>query len=341
MRCICGDKSLVNFHDGTKPVCLHCGGSDEPESEALSIETKDQEKVPHSRTLGQIYADALEELAIPYPSIKLPTWNKFNDVLGGFRTREYTILCGATGVGKTTLLANISHQLLLANRRHFVASVETGSTDFVKRVISAMLRKDVNTGDEVPLEVLQKIHEDHGHILSGDCLQLSLYENRIPVEVLIEDIRWMKEKKGCDIVMIDNLNFFMEVTDERKQVVEMDRVTHELIIFCKQVDVHIIMVMHPRKTDGRVNNEFDIKGSSTAVQEAHNILLFNRPHPDTVEEDRANNHDRELKFQKIRRRGKFSGMTLVLKNVNHGGVCYEEGQTFWERQIVQKKSSKK
>jgi replicative DNA helicase len=341
MRCACQNKAFATFNDGTKPICTICGGTDEPESEVLSATANEEERIPHARSIGQIYTDALEELAIPYPSIKLPSWTGFNEVMGGFRMREYTILCGQTGVGKTTLLANISHQLLLAKKRHFVASVETGSTDFVKRVISVMLRKDVNTGDAVPVEILEKVHENHGEILSGDLLQLSLYNNRIPVEVLIEDIRWMKEKKGCDIVMIDNLNFFMEVTDERKQIVEMDRVTHELIIFCKQVDVHIIMVMHPRKTEGRVNNEFDIKGSSTAVQEAHNILLFNRPHPDTIEEDKANPSDRELKFQKIRRRGKFSGMTLVLKNVNHGGVCYEEGTKFWERQLPPKKSSKR
>jgi hypothetical protein len=88
-------------------------------------------------------------------------------------------------------------------------------------------------------------------------------------------------------------------------------------MFCKRIDMHVIMVMHPKKTDnGRVESEFDIKGSSTAVQEAHNVFLFNRPslEDQKIGFDRQNH--RELKIAKMRRRGKYVGRRLMFKNNN-------------------------
>lgn len=283
-----------------------------------------QNYVPHSKSCAELYAQAMEELALPTPAVKLNSFQKLDSLTGGFRPREFTILCGATGVGKTCLLANFSAAMMRQQEPHFVASVETGATDFIKRVISVLETKDYNRGQALSLEQLKKIHVIHGGILQSEYLQLSLYDNRFSVETLMSDIAWHVKHKGCKIAMIDNLNFFMEVTTAANQVVEMDRVIHELVIFCKQVDVHLIMVMHPKKNDtGRVESEFDIKGSSTAVQESHNIFLFNRPHPKLVEAGIAEHGDREIKIQKMRRFGRFTGKRLLFKCID--GISYYEG----------------
>lgn len=286
-------------------------------------------QVPNSRPLATAYRDALKELALPYPSVKTNFWGKFDHITGGFRPREFTILCGATGAGKTTLLANICAALQLQGTRQFIASVETGDTDFVKRVMSVHAQRDLNTGDAVPVEDLKKFQADHGAKFSAENIHLSLYDDRVPDEVLEAELLYHYEKKKCQVAMLDNLNFFMEVADERKAVAEMDRVVHRLIILAKKIDMHIIMVMHPKKTEsGRVTSEFDIKGSSTAVQEAHNIWLFNRPSQSLCEADKTitpRTH-REITFAKMRRRGKFTGARLVLKNI---GASYIEQEVFW------------
>src|SRR5687768_10587107 len=98
------------------------------------------------RPLREVAWQAYEELEKPFPSFRINLWPHFTEVTGGLRTREFSILCGATGTGKTTFLANMSAQLLTQKVKHFVASVETGDTDFVKRVISALLEEDINTG---------------------------------------------------------------------------------------------------------------------------------------------------------------------------------------------------
>lgn len=279
---------------------------------------------PQFESNREVYSRAAQELLVPFPSVELKSFPKLSKITGGFRPREFSILCGATGIGKTTLLANLSRSLILDRVPHFVASVETGRTDFFKRVMASLSGEDWNLGDAIPLEKLKAFHLEHSKWLREEIFYLSLYENRFSVETLMSDIAWMVRNKAVKIAMIDNLNFFMDVRRSADQVIEMDRVIHELIIFCKQVDVHIVMVMHPKKTDGgRVESEFDVKGSSTAVQEAHNVFLFNRPHPDLIESGTATKNDREFKIAKMRRRGKYVGSRLIFECGD--GVSYREG----------------
>ncbi len=277
---------------------------------------------PKFRNQREVYLQALEELKTPHPSIMLPDWKLWNKMVGGFRPKEFSILCGSTGSGKTTFLANLSAQLLKQHVKHFVMSVETGHVDFMKRVISALVGKDINTGEAVPSGDLANIHTKYAEYLEKDIIEFSLYDNRISLEQLLYDIEYMVKEKGCKVCFVDNLNFFMKITRSADQLVEMDTVIHKLIMFCKNVDVHIVMVMHPRKTiETRIESEFDIKGSATSVQEAQNVFLFNRPKPKDVNNGRANKDDRELTLQKMRRRGMHTHKTIIF---NSEGTRYVE-----------------
>lgn len=262
----------------------------------------------NSKHVKELFTQALEEIVKPAPSVKIPEWNSFTKATRGFRPREYSIFCGGTGIGKTTWIANLSASLLLQQVPQFVASVETGYTDFIKRVISVLIKQDVNTGDPVDLSKLAPQISAITGLIKNSNLFLSLYENRFSVETLMEEIEYHVLHYGVKIAIIDNLNFFMEVTSAKDSIVEMDRVIHELIIFCKRVDVHIVMVQHPKKTDdGRVESEFDVKGSSTCVQEAHNVFLYNRCKRSDVEAGTFKSTDRELTIAKMRRGGRYVG----------------------------------
>lgn len=283
---------------------------------------------PESSDMRKVYFETLEQIAKPHPSVPLTDWPLFTQMTGGFRLKEFSILCGGTGTGKTTFLANLSAQMLKDNIKHFVMSVETGRHDYMRRILSVLAKRDLNTGDSISQTEIARIHAANQQYLASNAIEFSHYENRVSVEQLMHDVEHMVDTKGCQVAMIDNLNFFMDVTRQADSVVEMDRVVHELIIFCKRVDVHIVMVMHQRKTEsGRVENEFDIKGSSTAVQEAQNIFLWNRPPQEDIESGARSPFERELKLNKMRRRGTHVGKTLVF---TYGGTAYlEKGFMEW------------
>ena len=275
--------------------------------------------------ISESITEAITDMLVPAPSVKIIQMPAFSRITGGLRPNEFTILCGSTGTGKTTLLANWSDSLVSQGIPHFVASVETGRHDFLRRIISARIGRDWNTGDAVPLaEVQAALNKEELDRLKKAKLYLSMYDNRFSVETLINDIRYMVEKYNVQVCFIDNLNFFLEVTSAQQSIVEMDRVIHELIIFCKNCPVHVVMVMHPKKTmDGRVESEFDIKGSSTSVQEAQNVILFNRPKEEFIEQGIATYGDREIMIAKMRRRGSAVGTRIILKGID--GVQYKEG----------------
>jgi hypothetical protein len=242
---------------------------------------------------------------------------------GGLRPHEFSILCGQTGSGKTTLMAGLSLDLTLQGVPHFVASVETGANDFAIRVMSALAGRDWNSGEILPLETAQAFMQEHGKTVKSNQLHLSQYDNRLSVERLMHELAWHHKYDGCQVAIIDNLNFFLEVTSSNDALLEFDRVIHELVIFCKRTPMHVIMVMHPRKTlTGRVENVDDIRGSSLANQESSNIFFWNRPHPDRVKQGLCDPSDRELTIAKMRRRGRFVGSTLIMSQVE--GVKYLE-----------------
>lgn len=226
---------------------------------------------------------------------------------GGLREKEFSILCGATGKGKTTFLINVAVELMAQGTPIMVACVENGADDAMVKMISIISGMNISQGmSEKDRDIA---YESSKAILSNFNSVIMKYDSRVSHLRFLADILYCHEKYGTKIVLVDNLNFMMDVKKGNDQLIEMDRTVHEFVVFCKKVPVHVIMVMHPKKTEhGRVESEFDIKGSSTAVQEASNVLLFNTvKEPEKVPLGISAHLTREITLAKIRKNGKHTG----------------------------------
>lgn len=263
--------------------------------------------------VADLWLPTSEMLMSPPRGISLPWWPTVQFFLGGMRPNELTLLCAPTGAGKTALLANISAQLLLQNEPHFVAPVETGDTDFLTRVISVLEKRDLNTGEAVSGEEMTRLTAKYRDTVFTRGLYVANYDNRVEIQEMITLLKYMHQEYRCRVALLDNLNFFLKVVASTQEKAEMDNAIHEFVMLAKKIPMHIVLIVHPKKTEGgRVVSEFDIKGSSTAVQEASNVILFNRPDPKDVENGKADFTDRELVFRKIRRRGMHVGKPVQL-----------------------------
>lgn len=274
----------------------------------------DETEIEKTLIPGQLARiEATHELLNPPQSFEMFGWKLFSQITGGIRMNEFSILCGATGVGKTSLLANISANLLTQRVKHFVASVETGHTDFMNRVMSVVLDENLYDKNVHTQADVDRINDKTDFLFGASAprsLWLSTIDNRMSMEFLIAKLQHA-ERLGCKVALLDNLNFFLDVKSAAETLVEMDKAVHELIMFCKRTAMHVVLVMHPRKTEGgRVESEFDIKGSSTAVQEAHNVFLFNRLAKEDIKAPQEMFY-RELKIAKMRKRGKAVGVRLI------------------------------
>jgi hypothetical protein len=269
------------------------------------------------QSLSEIFPSVLEGLLSPTSGCKLHKWPMTQHFLNGLRPNELTLLCAPTGAGKTALLANISAQLLSQSIPHFVAPVETGGVDYATRVVSVLYGKDLNNTEKISFTEAQRISDSITPMIKNELLFISPHDNRVPVDEMIATLMFMCQEKKCQVALLDNLNFFLDVVSSQMEKAEMDNAIHEFVMLVKKIPMHIILVVHPKKTDdGRVVSEFDIKGSSTAVQECANIILFNRPLKKEIDDYTREWSDRELVFKKIRKRGMFVNKPIWFKFEN-------------------------
>ena len=267
--------------------------------------------------------EVLEMLRNPPTGVPLTWFPQLDNALGGFRPNEITLLCAPTGAGKTQLLACLSAMFLSQRVPHFVAPVETGDMDFLARVLSVLVEHDLNTGLAQGEGVLHKAEVLSELLKIGEYLFVSTHDSRVDVDDMLNMLKYQSQVYGIKVALLDNLNFFLKITSAQNERAEMDEAIHKFVMLAKHLPIHIVLIVHPRKTDGgRVESEFDIKGSSTAVQECSNVALFNR-YPDKVVADgMAHTHDRELVFKKLRKRGAFVNTPFKLSFKN---------ARYWER----------
>jgi len=259
-----------------------------------------------ARRICDILNPAWSEALDPPKGVKFPWWSKLSEYMGGMRPHELTILCAPTGAGKTEFLASIATQNVIQDVPQFLAPVETGDLDFTNRISGSLFRYPMNSGDPVPQSIIQRGMDLHLETLKKARTFIATYRNRVTPQQMCATLEGWYNMEKIQVAVLDNINFMLEVTRAADQIIEMDRAVHEFVLLAQRLPIHTILVMHPKKTDGgRVESEFDIKGSSTAVQEADNVLLFNRPKPEDVKNGDRQWSDRELVFKKLRKRGGY------------------------------------
>jgi hypothetical protein len=260
----------------------------------------------------------VKHLTNPPKGVMLPSLPTLTQYLGSLRPYELTLLCAPTGSGKTALLATMAKDIAVQGVPLFCAPVETGDVDFLTRIVSSVVGVDLNNGDAVNVEYLKRVMTDEAMKIFASPLLISNYDSRVPIEEMIGVLEVMAGK-GVRVALLDNLNFFLEVSSSDMERAVLDAAVHSLVMFCKKHPMHVILVVHPRKTDGgRVLSEFDIKGSSTAVQECANVMLFNRPKEQDVQDGLYRWSDREVVFKKIRKRGMYVNKPIWLTYANGG-----------------------
>lgn len=277
------------------------------------------------KSLSELFPDAMKEVLDPPRGVPLPWYPKLSELIGGLRPHELTLLCAPTGAGKTQFLAGLSAQLCAMDIPHFVAPVETGDLDFVRRVTSQLVREDLNQGERMPVESLQAKTAPVMPLIKKAPLYVADYQDRVDIGEMLTMLKFQVNANRIQVALLDNLNFFLKVTSSTMEKAEMDSAIHEFVILVKKLPIHVILIVHPKKTDGgRVESEFDIKGSSTAVQEAAQVLLMNRPKREDIEQGVRSWTDREFVFRKIRKRGQNVGKSVWM-TYQDGRLLEESG----------------
>lgn len=193
-------------------------------------------------------------------------FEKLDYILKGWRKAEVTVIQGNTGHGKSTLMTQMCADLVRKGQKVCVANLETGAKKYLLKTV-----KQSNIYGNI----------DEGTIRScldqiGQDVYLVDYSEHVELDLLMDIFEYAHRRYGVQFFLVDNLMMIkMHLKDEYS---EQKRLMNRFLEFAKKFQVHIFLVVHPRKqlADDHIPNIFDISGTAHIGNLASNILTHFR-----------------------------------------------------------------
>lgn len=225
----------------------------------------------------------------PFENISVLTgFGDLDAAVGGFYASELTVWTGKRGGGKSTVLGQVmlesvnmgvpvcaySGELSAQRFRQWIAQQAAGP-NYVTPYLDEMTRK----------EQFRIAPEAEKRIDDWWRKKFFLYDNTITnashEENIIRTFEYAVRKHGCAVFLLDNL-MVVDFEDTRSNQENYYRAqsgfTGRLVEFAKKHEVHVHLVVHPRKTQGRggISDADDVGGSGDITNRADNVISMER-----------------------------------------------------------------
>lgn len=240
--------------------------------------------------------DRKESFTVQYP---FPGLNKKTY---GLRLSELVILTADTGIGKTSLLKHIEHELLVnedvKEKAYGVGFLhfEEPNGDTALGLLSIHNSVPYHLPDSVrPEDDLRRAYDE---LLNNDRVVIWDHFGSNSVDAVLDKVRHMAAL-GCKYIVIDHLSIIVsdQSGDERKQ---LDEITTKLKTLTMELDLAVIAVIH-------TNRQGQIRGTA-GVEQLANIVI--RAERDKTDADEFRRNVTKITVEKNR----FCGYT--------GPACY-------------------
>jgi twinkle protein len=122
--------------------------------------------------------------------------------------------------------------------------------------------------ENVALEVLERFEQLPLHMMN--------FYGSTPVEQIFETLEYSIYAEDISVMCIDNMQFMLSDQAQGYQKFDLqDKVTSMLRQLATKYNVHIFLVVHPKKVEDDTQlNASSIFGSSKITQEADNVFIL-------------------------------------------------------------------
>lgn len=231
------------------------------------------------RPLASYAEELLSRLKGDRPRGRPTGWLGFDQLLGGLRDGELTVVTGETGSGKSTWTTALAVNILAQGQPVLIAPFESRPYDVLAKIVS------MRTGRGFYDMTLQEARDSFVHVSDLPCFILDRH-GPTPLQEIRDAVYHAVHRYGVQLVVLDHLHYLLAAggDDERKAI---DQAVREIKGWTLDLQVHIVLVVHPSKlqTDSRgriikptLNN---LKGSSAIKQEADNGIRIWRHRSDS------------------------------------------------------------
>lgn len=217
---------------------------------------------------------------------------RLNNLIKGHRRGELTIYSGHTGVGKTTLLAQQSLDYCMQGVPTLWGSFEISNVRIAKLLLSQYYAQA--TGNS-PMRLAEDFNE-WADKFSTLPMYFMRYFGSNPIERVLDAMEYGNYVYDCSHVLLDNLQFMTSGQARGYDRFEvMDTAVEKLRMFSTSNNVHVSLVVHPRKeNDDQAIQTASVFGTAKATQEADNIVILQRTLAGPVLDVRKNRFDGKL-----------------------------------------------
>lgn len=187
---------------------------------------------------------------------------------GGFRFGQLAILTGRRGEGKSTIASMFGVNALEQGHKSFFYSGELTDFYFRNWMDCQITGKRELTQSEY--DKLDAYYGDKAYIYDRDIIQKD-----DEMETLPETIENAIIRRDCRFIMVDNL--MTAITDDLQNDLyrHQSQFVGNLAALAKLHNVFILLICHPRKSNGELQND-DVSGSSNITDRADIVLTFGK-----------------------------------------------------------------
>ena len=223
----------------------------------------------HIVTFKEIVDSVYNELinAKENAGVQFQRFPVLNEYLKGHRRGELTIFTGPTGSGKTTFLSELSLDLCMQGVRTLWGSFELKNP----RLVNILLHQ--YSGLQLENHMNQFSRWSHKFQLLP--FYFMTYYGSQELKQVLSTIEYAIYAYDIEHVVIDNLQFMTSVNHGEDRFLVMDKAISLFRKCASDHNVHITLVVHPRKeNEGSTLQTASIYGSAKASQEADNVLIL-------------------------------------------------------------------
>lgn len=242
--------------------------------------------LPHERILNfaDLRSQVLHEIYNPdkYVGVPISSLPQFTNVIKGFRRGELTVITGPTGSGKTTFLSQISLDFAEQGVNTLWGSFEIKNTRLMHKLLQQYSYQPLPAPGDPDMK--EKVEA-----LADSFEQLPLYFMKFhggsDVDDVLDAMDYAVYVHDVEHIILDNMQFMLVRAFQpnnggyrgsfNDKFDVQDLATEKFRKFATERNVHVTLVVHPRKEDeySRLGLS-SIYGSAKSTQEADTVLIL-------------------------------------------------------------------
>lgn len=201
-----------------------------------------------------------------------------DELIGGIRMGEFTIITADTGHGKSMFTADLALNLARSGLPTGVASFELTKL--------AVLLRSISQDSGIPYKELKKnkpLVKSAMHALDTQPYHILKLHGEVPLDELEQALQWGYIHYGVKVVVLDHLHYFVPGMNSRNERFMLNDAVKTINGWVEDWGIHIILVVHPSKLGGdykqRYGRRIDmdmLRGAAAIKQEAHNVWSLYR-----------------------------------------------------------------